>query len=113
MPAGTSLAVQASRFGRRAGPDSVDGPPIHMIWVTHMKTTIDIADPLFAQGKALAAREGVSFRALIEEGLRVVLARRNERRTFRLRDASVSGEGLQPGLSWDLPRDLAYEDETP
>lgn len=66
--------------------------------VTHMKTTIDIADSVLASAKAVAAREGTTLRALIEEGLRTVLGRRRARGSrFRLRDASFKGKGLQRG----------------
>lgn len=75
-----------------------------------MKTTIDLSDILVRRGKELAAQEGVPFREIVEEGLRLVLDRRVERRPFRLRDSSVGGNGLQPGQSWELPRDLAYDE---
>lgn len=76
-----------------------------------MKTTIDIADGLFEQGKAVAAREHTSFRALVEEGLRLALLRRSAQPApYVLADASVRGDGLAPGLSWELPRELAYDD---
>jgi hypothetical protein len=79
--------------------------------VSHMKTTIDVAGPLLEEAKSVAAREGTTLRALVEEGLRGVLARRKTDRPFRLRDASFKGRGLQPGVSlerWDVIRDLIY-----
>jgi len=79
---------------------------------THMKTTIEIADPLLKEAKAIAAREGTTMRVLVESGLRHVVAERQARYTvFKLRDASFVGEGIQPDLrdaSWERIRDLAY-----
>ncbi len=58
-----------------------------------MRTTVDISDPLFRQAEALAVRERLSFRDLVEEGLRLVLAARSDGATssFRLRDGGFSG----------------------
>jgi len=77
-----------------------------------MKTTVDIPDPLLAEARRAADREGTTLRALVEAGLRRVLAeRRPKAAPFRLRDASFRGEGLQPGVSgdWDALRAAAYE----
>jgi hypothetical protein len=78
-----------------------------------MKTTIDIADPLLRQARELAARRGITLRAVVEEALREVLAAHGRsRRAFKLRDCSVGGKGLQRGVSWgdwDTLRALAYE----
>jgi hypothetical protein len=80
---------------------------------THMKTTIEIADALLTDAKRLAARDGVTVRSLVEQGLRRVLEeRRRGARGFKLRKASFKGRGLQPGIdgaSFDRLRELAYE----
>lgn len=78
----------------------------------HMKTTVDISDPLLEKARRQAAREGTTVRALIERGLRQVLEVHASRPGFKLRDASYKGRGLQPGvrdLTWDQVRHLAYE----
>ncbi len=64
----------------------------------HMKTTVEIVEPLFSAAKQLAAAEGTTLRALVEEGLRRVLEDRKAARPFKLRDMSVAGNGLQPGI---------------
>lgn len=77
-----------------------------------MKTTIDIADAVLEQAKRLAARRGTTVRALVELGLRRVIAESSKDAGFVLRKASFKGEGLQPDLdaaSWDRLRELAYE----
>lgn len=79
---------------------------------THMKTTIEISDPLFHQAKKLAAREGTTLKAIVERGLQSVLAEGKSRPRFRLKDASVDGQGLQADarrLSGDQIRELSYE----
>ena len=80
-----------------------------------MKTTIEIADPLFNQVKALAAKEGIAFRVLAEEGLRSVVEARKSAavKPFRLRDGSFKrGHGLQAGVKWEDLSALAYENES-
>ena len=81
---------------------------------THMKTTIEISDAILAEAKQFAAQQGTTVRALVESGLRCVLAERKARVTpFRLRQASFKGKGLNPelqGQGWSRLRDLAYED---
>jgi hypothetical protein len=79
-----------------------------------MKTTLDVSDPLIEAAKATAAREGTTLRALVEEGLRIVLQQRRGERPFRLRDASFKGKGrgLHPdyaGRGWPDIRDAAYQ----
>jgi hypothetical protein len=77
-----------------------------------MKTTVEIVDPLLAEAKRVAAREGTTVRALIEEGLRRVLEERQATERFVLRRASFGGNGLHPEVSegsWERTRDLIYE----
>ena len=77
-----------------------------------MKTTVEVSDSLLEEARKLAAREGTTVRALVEEGLRRVVAQRKRAVPFRLRKASFKGNGLQPtlaGASWDRIRDMAYE----
>jgi hypothetical protein len=80
-----------------------------------MKTTLDITDPLLREAKQLAAREGTTLRALVERGLRRVVAEGKQKRPFKLRKASFKGRGLRPELTdvgWERIRDLAYEDRS-
>lgn len=80
--------------------------------VSHMKTTIQIPDSLFEEARKVARRDHTTLKVLVEQGLRQVIAERKRRGTFKLRDTSVGGKGLQPGLresDWDHIRALAYE----
>ena len=77
-----------------------------------MKTTVDIPDSILEQARKLAAREGSTVRALVEQGLRRLISERKRTGVFRLRKATFKGEGLQPGAagaSWERIRDMAYE----
>jgi hypothetical protein len=82
-----------------------------MIWLAHMKTTVEIAEDLFAQAAEVARREGITLRALFEEGLRAALAQRARQTPYRWPDLSVDGEGLAPDVAaraWEPLRDLIY-----
>ncbi len=79
-----------------------------------MKTTLDIPEPLLREARKLAAREGTTLRALVERGLRQVVAEKTRRQAFRLRKASFKGNGLRPELreaGSERLRDLAYEED--
>ena len=68
-----------------------------------MKTTIEISDALLREARKLAARQGVTLRALVERGLHRVIAE-TKRPPFRMRDGRFKGNWLQPEV-----RDLSYE----
>ena len=79
-----------------------------------MKTTVDIATPLFKKAKQYAQRHHTTFKALIELGLQHILLHhmQNDAGAFKLRKSSVSGNGLQPGLDWSdwgTIRKMTYE----
>lgn len=77
-----------------------------------MKTTIEISDSLLDEAKKLAAKEGTTVRAFVEQGLRKVVAERKSRGAFRLRKAAFKGEGLQPGIedaTWERIRESIYQ----
>ena len=77
-----------------------------------MKTTLDIADPLLREARKIAARERTTLRALVERGLRHVVAEKQRQTKFQLRKASFKGRGLRNDLAdagWERLRDIAYE----
>jgi len=57
-----------------------------------MKTTIEIADDLFERAQKLARKERTTFRALTEEGLRLVLAGKHQNRPKKLPPLVTFGE---------------------
>ena len=79
---------------------------------SNMKTTIEISNSLLEEVRTQASRERTTVRALVEEGLRRIMADRKRKPAFRLRKATFRGRGLQPhvaGVSWERIRDTAYE----
>jgi hypothetical protein len=76
-----------------------------------MKTTVEISDALLERAKRHARRTGRPVRALIEEGLRLVLQQESARRRYRLPDRSV-GDSAGPNplelMSWQDLRGEIY-----
>lgn len=82
--------------------------------VTHMKTTVEIADPLFAEAKAEARRRGTTVRALIEEGLRRVIVE-PQATGYVMPDCSYGSGGpteLWLNSSWEQKLEIIYEGRT-
>ena len=76
-----------------------------------MKTTIEISDNLAKTAKEHARRQSTTLRALVERGLRMAIDENAKDEEFRLRDASVSGNGLQEpyrDAGWAEIRDSIY-----
>ena len=79
---------------------------------SHMKTTVHIADALLREAQRVAARDGTTLKALIDEGLRKVVTERSGAKPFKLRDGSFKGEGLQDDLknaTWNEILERSYE----
>jgi hypothetical protein len=77
-----------------------------------MKTTIEVSDALLEAAKRYAKARGITFRTMVEEGLRAVLEKDAREKPFQLRDATVSGRGLRPEVQeggWDRIVELSYE----
>ncbi len=76
-----------------------------------MKTTIDIHDELYRQARQHAQATGRSLRAVIEEGIRLVLAVPKPQGTYRLPDLSVGDPDAADPLaevSWQELRETIY-----
>ena len=65
-----------------------------------MKTTIDISDALFEQARAQAKDRGLTLRAMVESGLRMVMAQpKPASEPFKLQDCSFGSSGAGGELS--------------
>jgi hypothetical protein len=76
-----------------------------------MKTTVEIPDALLDRARRQARRTGRPVRALIIEGLRLVLQTEDERPSFKLPDRSVGdpkAESPLESFSWQDLRDEIY-----
>lgn len=75
------------------------------------KTTLDLQDDLLLRAKTLAKRTGRPLRAVVEEGLRLVLAHQRPATRYELPDCSVGDpQGVNPleAMSWQDLRDEIY-----
>lgn len=80
--------------------------------MTILKTTVELSDELMRTAKAHASTQKITFRALVERGLRLAIREDRSKQNFVLRDASVNGNGLNPelkGKDWSEIRALIYE----
>lgn len=76
-----------------------------------MKTTVEIPDALLERARLQARRTGRPVRALIEEGLRLVLQAGSAKIDYQLPDRSVGtpgGPNPLEAMSWQDLRDEVY-----
>ena len=72
-----------------------------------MRTTLEIGDELFRQAKRRAADRGASLRHIVEEALRLYLAKRPKANGYKLRWRTESGR-LLPGVKLE-DRDALFD----
>jgi len=78
-----------------------------------MKTTVEIADDLFERAQRMARKEKTTFRALTEQGLRLVLEHDRAKAKQLPPLVTVPGSGVTrefKGASWEHIRDAIYRD---
>jgi hypothetical protein len=77
-----------------------------------MKTSVEISPVVMRDAQRIVKSEGTTLRALIDEGLRLVVQQRAAQdHKFVLRDCSVPGRGLNAefGSGWEAIRDAIYD----
>ncbi len=77
--------------------------------VTHMRTTIEIADSLLQRAKARARERRITLRSLFEESLAASLDQPQS--ASRVQPVTFKGRGLSrefEGASWDKIRNAIY-----
>lgn len=77
-----------------------------------MKTTLEISTPLLRRAKKVAAQEGTTLRALVEEGLATTLRARKTSSAAIPPLVTLKGTGMNPEFAeggWDKIRDAIYE----
>jgi hypothetical protein len=78
-----------------------------------MKTTIEIADDLFERVQGLARKEKTTFRAITEQGLRLMLDKKQAKsKKWQWKPLVVQGGSLTDefkNASWEKFRDEIYK----
>jgi hypothetical protein len=77
-----------------------------------MKTTLEISTPLLLRAKRVAARDGTTLRAIVEQGLASALQARQKAAPAIPPLVTFKGNGLTPEFAdggWEKIRDAIYE----
>lgn len=76
-----------------------------------MRTTVDLPEPLLKSAKRLAAQQSATLSAVVEDALRVFLARKSIAPAAPFRLHTVGGRLVQPTLDLDRTSALAVADD--
>ena len=86
------------------------GPPIYSCpynpYNVGMKTTVEIADPLFKMAKTTAKARGITLRELIEDGIRMAVE--EPKKPYKFEPVIFKGGG-QLITDWEKIREIIYE----
>lgn len=70
--------------------------------LSHMRTSVDLPEPLLLRAKRLARKRKTTLRSLLEEGLRAVLEKETSTTPrYHYLDCSFGEGGLVKGQSFD------------
>ena len=86
---------------------------VYMGSMANMKTTLDIHDDLLTRAKRHARETHRPLRAVVEEGLRLVLSKESPSDRYILPDHSYGASEIQDPLAsytWPELRDIIYGD---
>jgi predicted transcriptional regulator len=81
-----------------------------------MKTTVDISDDLLRRSQRIAKNEHTTLRAILEEGIRLVLKTRQAKRQAVFKFPTFGEGGLSDEFrhaGWNQVRDAIYRDGKP
>jgi len=76
-----------------------------------MRTTITIDDGLFEDTKRHAEELNITLSAIIEAALRERLAKPRTTRKPKFRLVTFGGDGLLPGVTWDVVGHVIDDDD--
>ncbi len=78
--------------------------------VSHMKTTVNLPDPLLEDARRVARRDGVTFKEFLEVSLQREIERRDRetRAPYRVADFAVDGQGVADEVREGDWFDLVY-----
>lgn len=72
-----------------------------------MRTTVDLDDALFRKAKAHAALQGIRFKKLVEDGLKLALEKpANAKKPFRIKLPLFDKKG---GKKFQIPDDIVHQ----
>jgi hypothetical protein len=75
-----------------------------------MKTTVEIPDALFREAKRYAVAHDLTFREVVESGLRRVVAdKAKPSKPFKLKKYPFKGNGMVKDFTWDEIMEISYE----